>query len=159
MLSARGTVINNPQTLPACIFSSSLHQVRLAQDELNINLTNSRSEKYLQVYTIYKIPYRTKVPISFHKGCMVRGDNQLNIWLHRFPTDRSGVLKMACQSHDAGWLMKDRISSACGLWRGRRHFTGTMVGGLISCSVLVLQWNYKQNTFLKKLHKKLFFSY
>lgn len=65
VLSARSRVIKNLQTLPACILSSSLHHVRLAQDELNIELTNRRSENYLQGQTIYKTSYQTQ---SFQKG-------------------------------------------------------------------------------------------
>lgn len=81
MLSGGTLLINNLQTLPACLLSSSAHHVCLAQDELNIWLTNGRSENYFQGYTIYKTPYQTQ---SSQKGRVARRDNQRNTWLsHR----------------------------------------------------------------------------
>lgn len=68
---------------------------------------------------------------KLHEDRVVRGDNQRNIWHHRFPTDRSGALKMACQSHKAGGANKRQeqfcLQPVKGTKTGRTQFCGATV--------------------------------
>lgn len=80
---------------------------------------------------IYIKPHIRVKAHKLHEDCVVRGDNQRNIWHHHFPTDRSGALKTACQSHKAGGANKRQeqfsLQPVKGTKTGRTQFCGTTV--------------------------------